>query len=147
MAFNHRDLWDASYVRRQLSTRSLSESKAFLYFLTITAFDWLQFTAMQLGRPAELTNPETAGAWLALGITLTGVIFLFVCNGGSQGRDFLYRYFPLSVVVGWKFVAVMTVVLAVVQLDGWSKVAAMVVINALMFARIGHHLRTLASTT
>jgi hypothetical protein len=44
-----------------------------------------------------------------LGITVVGVVFLFLCNGGGQGKDFLYRYFPLAVVVGWKFVVAMVV--------------------------------------
>ena len=144
MAFSHHDLWDAVHVSRQLSTRSLSELRVFLYFLAITAFDWLQFTAMRLG-PPPVGDPERAGAWLALAITLAGVIFLFFRNGGPKGRDFLYRYFPLSVVVGWKFVVVMTAVLVLGRLEGWSAVAVMVVGNTFMFARIGHHLRALAA--
>ncbi len=73
------------------------------------------------------------------------VIFLFFCNGGPEGRDFLYRYFPLSVVVGWKFVVLMTAVVALGQLEGWGETAVMVAINAVMFVRIGQHLRALAS--
>jgi hypothetical protein len=76
MSFSQRDLWDTRHVRRQLSTRSLSELK----------------------------------------------------------------------VVGWKFVALMTAVVALGRPEGWTEVGVMVAVNAVMFVRIGQHLRALASS-
>jgi hypothetical protein len=49
------------------------------------------------------------------------------------------------VVVGWKFVVLMTAVVALGQLEGWGETAVMVAINAVLFVRIGQHLRALAS--
>lgn len=55
MALNHRDLWDTRYVKSELATRAVSEAKVFLYFLAITTFDWLQFTACR--------NTSHDGVW------------------------------------------------------------------------------------
>lgn len=70
----------------------------------------------------------------------------------AKANDFLYRYFPLAVVVGWKFVVAM--VLAAWALSQvlagqpehvtrWSVVALGCLGNALMFLRIGQHLKAL----
>ena len=131
----------------------MPEWKVFLYFLAITTFDWLQFTILRIMPAREpLSPPSQFEAWFGFGITVVGIVFLFVCNGGARGKDFLYRYFPLSVVVGWKFVVVIVVATwaASVLLEGqtesvtrWSAVAIVCTLNVLMFLRIGHHLKAL----
>ena len=153
MALSHRDFWDTRHVTAELATRAVSETKIFLYFLAITTFDWLQFTAFRIRPNAEpLSLQAEFEAWFGLGITVVGVVFLFLCNGGGRGKDFLYRYFPLAVVVGWKFVAAMVVAAWALKqvLAGqpehvarWSVVALGCVGNALMFLRIGQHLKAL----
>jgi hypothetical protein len=153
MALNHRDLWDTRYVKSELATGAVTEAKVFLYFLAITTFDWLQFTAFRIRPNAEpLSVPAEFEAWFGLGITVAGVIFLFLCNGGGHGKDFLYRYFPLAVVVGWKVVAAMVVAAWALSqvlagqpehVTRWSVVALGCLGNALMFLRIGQHLRAL----
>lgn len=81
------------------------------------------------------------------------VVYLFLCNGGGKGKDFLYRYFPLAVVVGWKFVAVMVFASLALSrvlagqpehVTRWSLVALGCLGNALMFLRIGQHLKALS---
>jgi hypothetical protein len=92
-------------------------------------------------------------AWFALALTVGALVYLFLCNGGTRGAHFLYRYFPLSVVVGWKFVAVSLVALPALKvvltgaspnLTGWSLSATVAALNLTMFYRIGHHLKRLA---
>lgn len=154
MSFNHRDLWSSAHARKQLASGPMSEGKTFLYFLAITAFDWLQFTAFRLTQRAEpIPGWGYFDAWFALAITLAGLAYLFLCNGGLRGRYFLYRYFPLSVVVGWKFVAAAFVVLPAVttalagaspNVAGWSLSAVLAALNVAMFLRIGYHLKALA---
>ena len=132
----------------------MPEGKVFLYFLAITTFDWLQLTAFRLRpNPEPLSPAAQFDAWFGLGITVVGVVFLFHCNGGGRGKDFLYRYFPLSVVVGWKFVLVMVVASWALSralaeqpenVTRWSLVALGVLGNALMFLRIGQHLKALS---
>jgi hypothetical protein len=70
----------------------MSEGKVFLYFLTITTFDWLQLTAFRIRpNPEALSRLSQFEAWFGLGITVVGVVFLFLRNGGGQGKDFLYQ--------------------------------------------------------
>ena len=108
MPLTHRDLWDTRHLTSVLGARAMPEWQVFLYFLAITTFDWLQFTAFRIRPNSEpLSLQAEFEAWFGLGITVAGVVFLFLCNGGGRGKDFLYRYFPLAVVVGWKFVAAM----------------------------------------
>jgi hypothetical protein len=105
--------------------------------------------------PAIPRSRDGRPAWFALGISLGALVYLFLCNGGPRGSHFLYRYFPLSVVVGWKFVAASLVALPALKilpsaspnLSGWSLSATMAVLNLVMFYRIGHHLKRLARET
>ena len=154
MALSHRDLWDTRHVKSELATRAISEAKVFLYFLAITTFDWLQFTAFRIWpNPEPLSLSAQFEAWFGFGITVIAVVFLFLCNGGGQGKDFLYRYFPLAVVVGWKFVAAMVFASLALRhvlagqpenVTRWSLVALGCLGNALMFLRIGQHLKALS---
>ena len=110
MPLSHRDLWDARHVKSELAAHAMPEGKVFLYFLAITTFDWLQFTAFRIRPNPEPLSPSAQfDAWFGFGITVVGVVFLFLCNGGGRGKDFLYQYFPLSGVVGRKFVVAMVV--------------------------------------
>ena len=74
-------------------------------------------------------------------------------NVGGNGGQFLRRYFPISVTVGWKFVVVMFGTLWLVsttlrgqsqELIGWCSTIALTIINILMFWRIGYHIGLLA---
>ena len=153
MAFSHRDLWSTAHVKTQLASGPMSEAKTFLYFLAITAFDWLQLTAFRLSRSAEPIPPwNYFDAWMGVAITIAALVYLFLCNGGTRGGHFLYRYFPLSVVVGWKFVVASLVGLTVAKMllsgasqnvSGWSSSVLMAALNVVMFYRIGHHLKWL----
>ena len=154
MPLSHRDLWSTAHVKRQLASGPMSEAKTFVYFLAIMAFDWLQFTAFRLSRSSEPIPAWTYfDAWFALAITLAALVYLFLCNGGTRGAHFLYRYFPLSVVVGWKFVAASLIVFPAVKVllsgaspnvNGWSLSVTLAALNLVMFYRIGHHLKWLS---
>ncbi len=154
MPLTHRDFWDTRHLTSELGARAMPEWQVFLYFLTITTFDWLQFTAFRLRPDAEPLSPSSQfAAWFGLAITVIGLVFLFLSNGGARGKDFLYRYFPIAVVVGWKFVVAMMVaswalgVLLAGQPENvarWSAVALGTLGNILMFLRIGHHLKRLS---
>lgn len=154
MPINHRDLWDTKHLKSELASHAIPEGKSFLYFLAITVFDWLQFTAFRLWPSSgAISSWEQADALSTVVITILGLAFLFWCNGGRLGKDFLYRYFPLSFVVGWKFVASVSVVLWLVSLAmqnvsasaaGWASTIILAVFNIAMFLCIGHHMRGLS---
>lgn len=154
MFIRHRDLWDTTHIKHELASHAMSENKSFLYFLVITVVDWLQCTAFRLWPSSGATDSwEQADALATLVITILGLAFLFWCNGGGQGKHFLYRYFPLSFVVGWKFLASVSVTLWLVGLAmqnlpasfmGWISTAILAVFNIVMFLRIGYHMKGLA---
>ncbi|HEY3068268.1 MAG TPA: hypothetical protein VGL09_20960 [Methylomirabilota bacterium] len=71
-------------MKAELASRAMPEWKAFLYFLAITTFDWLQFTSFRVfPETPPLMASSQFDAWFGLGITVVGVIFLFVCNCAS----------------------------------------------------------------
>jgi hypothetical protein len=154
MPLNHRDFWDTNCVKSRLAVRAISESQTFAYFFAILSFDWLQFTAFRLS--VSSTPIQTwvhTDALLTLALTVLGLLFLFWCNGGSRGQDFLYRYFPLSFVVGWKFMALAFAAMWLLGLSlqgsaanvvGWTSTATLAGFNLAMFLRIGFHFRELS---
>lgn len=152
LAFNHRFLWSSTFILNALRQKDLSEPATFGYFLTIMAFDWLQFTLIATTPTPSISPWSTANSWTTFAITVLGLIYLYIKNGGSAGRNFLQRYFPLSVTVGCKFVVAMFLVSWLMptilagqsrEVLGWSTMAALAAVNMLMFWRIGVHLESL----
>ena len=153
MLVDHRYLWSTPFVREQLRVGGLSEAATFRYFLAIMVFDWLQLTAIATTPTPIISLWSLTGSWITFAITVAGLMYLYVCNDGSKGKQFLHRYFPLSVTVGWKFVAAMFAVMWLVELAmtgstpeilGWSTTGVLAVLNVAMFWRIGEHLASLA---
>ena len=153
MAFDHRYLWSTAFVRELLRTDRLSESASFRYFLAIMTFDWLQFTGIATTSTPNISPWSAAGSWITFAVTVLGLLYLYLKNGGGAGQHFLRRYFSLSVTVGWKFVAAVFLTLWLIRVAlgsqsqttmGWSSTAAVAAINVIMFWRIGTHLESLA---
>lgn len=153
MSFNYRYLWSTRYITSLLRTEHVSDAATFRYFLAIMAFDWFQFTLIATTPTPSISLWSTVGSWSTFAVTVLGLLYLYRMNGGSTGKKFLQRYFPLSVTVGWKFVVAMFVVLWFIpvalsgqndEVVGWSATASLAVINILMFWRIGAHLRLLS---
>lgn len=153
MSFNHRYVWNTAFVKESLRKERLSEAASFKYFLAIMVFDWLQFTLIATTPTPSISLWSAAGSWATFAITVFGLPYLYRKNGGADGKQFLLRYFPLSITVGWKFVVAMLVALwlAPVVLAGqsnetlgWSTTIALALINIAMFWRIGLHLNSLS---
>ena len=153
ISINHRYLWSSRFIREQLHANALSEGATFAYFLVITAFDWLQFTLIATVPGADVSIWSVVSSWATFIITVAGLIYLYIRNGGLAGRQFLHRYFPLSVTVGWKFVMATVVVMGLVdfvlsgtsvEVRGWTSTLALMASNVGMFWRIGAHLASLA---
>lgn len=143
-------------MREVLRAERLPEAAVFRYFLAVMAFDWLQFTWIAVTPSPQISNWSTASAWTTFIITLLGLLYLYRQNGGGKGQQFLCRYFPLSVTVGWKFVVAMLIAVSLIpwvlstqneELVGWSTTAALAAINTGMMWRIGTHLRSLSGET
>jgi hypothetical protein len=153
MHFEHRYLWSTRFVSARLAKGTLSDATLFRYFLAVMAFDWLQFTLIAVTPTAQLSLAGRANAWLTFAVTVLGLVHLYRRNGGAAGRDFLQRYFALSVTVGWKFVVVMLAFGALrdwllrdaaAPAQAWIAVATMALLNAALFARLGILMRRLA---
>jgi hypothetical protein len=156
VSFDHRYMWSTCFVRDRLRTDRLSEAASFGYFLVIMAFDWLQFTFIATTPRPSISLWTLANSWTTFAVTVGGLLYLYIKNGGGAGQHFLRRYFPLSVTVGWKFVGAMfgTLWLIPVVLGGqsqealgWSSTVAIAAVNVIMFWRIGFHLGSLAHET
>ena len=153
-SLEHRLVWNSYFVRNRLQSSGVSERASFCYFLAIMAFDWLQFTIIAITPRPEISQWSSAGSWLTFGITIFGLIYLFSKNGGRSGKQFLYRYFPLSVTVGWKFLVVSFVSILLIHVllpgqarysIGWLITGLVSIINIAMFWRIGFHLAIIAA--
>ena len=134
----------------------LSEAASFYYFLAIMAFDWLQFTIIATTPSPRISSWSLANSWVTFLITVCGLIYLHIKNGGPSGQQFLQRYFPISVTVGLKFTVVMYLTLKLLPMAlagssrevlGWSTTLAIATINIIMFWRIGTHLNALRHAT
>lgn len=154
MPFDHRYLWSTRFVSQQLRVRGLSEAATFRYFLAIMAFDWLQFTVATTTPRPSVSMWSASSSWATFAVTLAGLVYLYFRNGGQRGTAFLYRYFPLSVTVGWKFVVAMFIVMWLIaytmagagpEVRGWSATLALTALNIAMFLRIGAHMARLAN--
>jgi hypothetical protein len=67
----------------------MPEGKVFLYLLAITAFDWLQLTAFRIRPNPEALSPSAQfEAWFGFGITVVGVVFLFLAMEWAEARPF-----------------------------------------------------------
>jgi hypothetical protein len=83
-----------------------------------------------------------------------GLLYLYRKNGGATGKQFLQRYFPLSITVGWKFATANFVIFQLISIVlegeskevlGWSSSVSLAIMNVLMFWRIGVHLKSLSN--
>ncbi|KGS47480.1 hypothetical protein X961_4208 [Burkholderia pseudomallei MSHR5613] len=151
MHIDYRLIWSTRHVKRKLTERNISDRATFYYFFAIFVFDWFQFS-IGSSVPALFLSPwALAGTWLSFATTIGGLLYLFSCNGKS-GEQFLPRYLPLSVTVGWKFLITSLVLTAVIDATlstygravvGWANTGVLTALNLTMFWRIGEHLRDL----
>jgi hypothetical protein len=137
-------------VKRQLVERTLPNTQVFVYFFIITAIDNLQLGLLQVS-PAEPTPWTPSAVWGSLAI---GAVFLFatyLLNGGSEGRDYLIRYFSISAVVAlWValplqlLISLPRVVTSLAKLD-WYAPAVLFTANVLLFSFIALQVHEVAS--
>jgi hypothetical protein len=152
MHIDYRLIWSTRHVKRKLAERSISERATFFYFFAIIAFDWLQFS-ISSSQPVQFVSPSAlAGTWLSFATTICGLLYLYFRNG-NRGEQFLPRYLPLSVTVGWKFLGASLVLAAAIEatagsydraVTDWMNTGVLTALNLAMFWRIGQHLRDLS---
>lgn len=111
--------WNLRALKRELVAGALGEGRVFSYFFAVLTFDTVLYYLGSLLPASETTIWTYVGAVVMAGTTLTGTYVAWRQNGGTAGRDFLGRYFPLLWVLCVRFLAViMAIVLPVAFVSG-----------------------------
>jgi len=96
--------WNIKALKKELVANTLTESQVFAYFLTMLALNVLVYESIPL-----FPSPEETNVWDYVGyvgsvvFTVGGTLLAYRVNGGSAGKDFLTRYFPLMWVLTVRF--------------------------------------------
>ena len=145
-----RDFLFLPRVKRQLIEGTLPNSRAFLYFLIITAVDNLQLAILQVS-PAQPTRWTPLAVWGSLAIGGVFLVATYLLNGGSAGRDYLTRYFSISAVVAlWValpiqlLISLPRVAASLSNLD-WYVPSVLFSTNILLFSFIALQVRDVAT--
>ena len=124
-------------VKDKIANGTLSEKQSFIYFYLILMFDTIssvqQCIAIAGKQPTLL---DWVNIWGLLVINAVGLIILFLANGGSNGRDFLKKYFSLSFTVGYKYAIIFYICTALLTSQAQG-IAAIIILNVLMVTNIG----------
>tara|TARA_R110000751_G_scaffold304780_2_gene420510 strand:+ start:180 stop:638 length:459 start_codon:yes stop_codon:yes gene_type:complete len=87
-------IWKIDKLNEELVAGNMPEREVFKY---LVASSILYALAM-----IQYSNPNSIDTWsgVAAGlVTLIGLFFIYKCNGGDNGKDFLIRYLSISWVV------------------------------------------------
>ena len=90
--------------------------------------------------------------WTLL-LAVFGTIYVYRCNGGATGQDFLQRYLAIGwvVTVRWLAIVMPLFVLLIFTVDymseetQWHVGLFFVVAEVVLYERIGYHIRAVAS--
>ena len=96
--------WNIKALKKELVANTLTESQVFAYFLTMLALNVIVYESIPLFPNAEETTVwDYAGYVGSVVFTVGGTLLAYRVNGGSAGKDFLTRYFPLMWVLTVRF--------------------------------------------
>jgi len=96
--------WNIKALKKELVANALTESQVFAYFLAVLTLETLTFQLTAL-----FPGTGETGIWDYVGFvgsvvfTLGGTLVAYRMNGGSAGKGFLGRYFPLLWVLTVRF--------------------------------------------
>lgn len=147
--------WRIEKLKTEMAAQPLSDREALPYLVVFVALS-------SAGASAGAYIPQTTlNVWDGLGavwsvlLAAVGTIYIYRQNGGAEGRHFLQRYFAVGWVVAVRLLVV--VILVAVALYGtleavgaytesrqWYDFLLLAVFEALMYWRIGYHVRDLA---
>lgn len=97
-------LWNIKALKKELAANTLTESQVFAYFLTMLTLDTLVYQLAPLFPSTGDTNVwDYVGYVGSVVFTVGGALLAYRMNGGSAGRGFLARYFPLMWVLSVRF--------------------------------------------
>lgn len=143
--------WCIEKLKTEMAARPLSEREALPYLVVFVALS----TAVAYIPLTTYNIWDGLGAVCSVLLATVGTIYIYRQNGGAEGQHFLQRYFAVGWVVTIRWLAVLILVAvafygtlatvgAVTEGTHWYDFLFIAVIEAVMYWRIGHHVRDLA---
>jgi hypothetical protein len=97
-------LWNIKALKQELAANTLTEPQLFVYFLAMLTLDTLVYESIPLFPGTGDTNVwDYVGYVGSVVFTVGGALVAYLVNGGSTGKNFLTRYFPLMWVLTVRF--------------------------------------------
>lgn len=137
-------------LKSRLHSRSITEREALPYLVIFSAL-----TALS-GAPVPTTGFniwDALSTVISIVLAITGILYAYSQNGGRTGYDLIQKYVVLGWVVSFRFILVGVPTMIVVTIvgtslgltsydsHGWFNVAVRAVLEAILYQRIGRHIR------
>jgi hypothetical protein len=87
-------IWKIDQLNKELITGELPEREKFKYLVASSIIYGLAMI--------QYSSPNQADTWsgvIAAIVTVIGLFFIYKCNGGDNGKEFLTRYLSISLVI------------------------------------------------
>lgn len=111
-------IWNIKALKKELVANALTESQVFAYFLAVLTLETLMFQLVSLFPGTGDTDVwDYVGYVGSVIFTVGGALLAYRMNGGSAGRGFLARYFPLMWVLTIRFLVFLLPMLAVAMIS------------------------------
>ena len=116
--------WNIKALKKELVANALTESQVFVYFLAVLTLETVTYQLATFfpgtGDMGAWDYVEYAGSVV---FTVGGTLVAYRQNGGSAGRGFLARYFPLLWVLTVRFLVFLLplLVLAMIPMAYFSE--------------------------
>lgn len=145
--------WNIGALTDELGRSSLPEDEAFKYLMASTVLYGLALIPLPGTNSLDVYSAIAEGA-----VALLGIVYVYRCNSGSDGRDFLQRYFSIGWVLGvrWLVLIVLptlvvyfTVLESIAGIPDGTTVHEVVLVNSLYVAyfwRFGAYAKAVAGT-
>lgn len=101
--------WKINKLKSELKENSLSESESFKYLFATTLLYSLGMTPY-----IDSTVWDVYAALVGSIITIIGLFYVYKCNGGAKGKNFLQRYLALNWVVGLRWTVLVAMPITIV---------------------------------
>jgi hypothetical protein len=101
-------IWNIKALKKELAANALTESQVFAYFLAVLTLETVTYQLATLFPGTGNTDIwDYVGYVGSVVFTVGGTLVAYRQNGGSAGRGFLVRYFPLLWVLTVRFLVLL----------------------------------------
>jgi hypothetical protein len=146
--------WRIEKLKAAMTTRPLSEREALPYLVVFVGLS----VAVGYIPQAAANVWDGLSAFCSVAIAVFGTIYLYHQNGGAGGQHFLQRYFaigwvvtirwlPILIIAAVVFFTLMMLFVSEAEETTWYEFLFLAVFEAIVYWRIGYHVRDLAMRT